>query len=195
MKKSTKKTIMALSIVLIFGLSSIAFFFTGITGYGAQQQSQEFKPLTTNVVEGKLDPLYKETYVNNGYTWVEFYYGDKQNIFMSFMDSLPSSFTTPTGQPQIVVQKFNETYANESIYFIMTSNYGVEKFSGDEADKMFDVLCRLLTFTPIECSFNNLTASGNAAEANSNTNITANVINSENEINNTINMTTNSSKI
>jgi hypothetical protein len=184
MKKSTKKTIMALAIVLIFGLSSIAFFFTGLTGYGTQQ-TQAFKPLATNVVEGKLSEQYKQTYVQNGYTWIEFYYDPSESMYASIADQLPAAFTTPSGQPQIVVQKINESYANESMYFVVTSNNGIESLSGNETDKMLDVLCRLLSFPPIECGLQNIMAPINETEINTE-------INSTLEVNQTVNTTANS---
>src|SRR3989338_5629545 len=105
MKKSTKKILMALGIILIFGMSSIAFVATGLLG--GTQNTNQFTPLESPVVEGELDPIYESTYVGNGFTWVKFYYTYATQEFLSFMDSFPQSFATPTGQFQIIVQKIN----------------------------------------------------------------------------------------
>jgi len=153
MKKSTKKLLMALGIILIFGMSSIAFVATGLLG-GAQN-TNKFTPLESPVVEGELAPIYESTYVGNGFTWIKFYHTNATQEFLSFMDSLPQSFTTTGGQFQIIVQKINSKYLNETNYMIITSNAGQESFSDVSEQKVFDSLCRLLTVTPIDCTLAN----------------------------------------
>lgn len=151
MKKSTQKTAMALFIVFIFGFSSIAFF---VTSFGGQAQTQhQFTPLSSPVVDGPLDPVYKGTYIGASYTWLEYYYTVPNQDFVSFLDSLPGTFTSPNGQPQMIVQKLNDQYLNYSSYLIITSPAGEDKFSEEDPNKVFDSLCRLLAFKPLECGF------------------------------------------
>lgn len=154
MKKSTKKAVMALIIVLIFGLSSVAFFFTGLTGFQNNQNQNQFTPLTNSIVKGPLPAIYKQTYVQSGWTWIEVYAAEPNTFVDQYIEPLPTTFVTPSGQPQIIVQEFNQTYNNETLYTIMTSSAAEQSFSGADAEKLFSGLCTVLTYQPVECSFN-----------------------------------------
>lgn len=166
MKKSTKKTIAALVIILIFGMSSIAFIVTSAFPGGEQEQ---FQPLTNFVVEGDIDPAYEATYVQNGFTWMKFYYEEADPIFLSFIDSLPATYVTGFGQQQLVVQKINSAYGNSSQYAAISSLQGLEEIENPDEVKLTESLCRLLVVTPSECGFlaiQNLPGQGSSQAAN-----------------------------
>lgn len=160
MKKSTKQLIIVLFIILMFGMSTIAFVVTGIVG-NTQQQQQQFRPLESTVVEGDLDPVYESTYIQKGFTWLKFYYTEADAAFLSFIDSLPSAYTTNNGQTQLIVQKINSAYGSNSNYIIVSSQQGVEELTENDESEIVQALCRLLTVVPAECAFvSNATAIG-----------------------------------
>ncbi len=152
MKKSTKKLMMALGIILIFGLSSISFVATSF--FGGQQQQQQFQQLSSPIVDGEVDLLTENTYVENGFTWIKYYYTETDSEFMPFVESLPQAFPANPGQNQIIVQKINEKYLNETNYVVITSPAGQESFSPDK-NMTVNALCRLLTIAPLECALRN----------------------------------------
>lgn len=137
-------------IILIFGMSSIAFVATNLTG-GHQQR--QFQQLANSVVAGELDPIYESTYVQNGFTWLKFYYTSSGPMFLSFVDSLPSTYTTNSGQIQLIVQKLNYGYAGNQQYVIISSPQGVREIDAPDETKIVNALCELLTVTPAECIF------------------------------------------
>src|SRR3989344_8036878 len=108
MKKSTKKTIMALFIVIIFGMSSAAFVFSGFGGNLGQQD--ELKPLDKYVVDGPINPQLENAYIQNGVTFLKLYHNELiDRRIVSFLDQAPETFTTPVGQVQLIVVKINST--------------------------------------------------------------------------------------
>lgn len=145
MRKSTKKTIMALSIVLIFGMSSIAFVITSFSGFSGAQQD-EFEPLEKFVVEGELKPLIAYEYYQNGFTFLKFYYNDNQYI-SSYVDTLPELFKTNSGHIQLIVEKIpsNETYVD-----IINFN-NEERIYNITDEKISDSLCYILISVPMRC--------------------------------------------
>ncbi len=145
MKRETKKRLMVLAIVLTFAFSSIAFVVTGITGSVTQQ---EFKPLASPVVDGEVDPYTESVYVQNGYTFLKFYYS---NTVPSYINDLPSAMTTANGETQLIVVKIQSTDDLVSI-----SNLdGAVEVKNVTQENIVDTLCKSLIATPIECTFIN----------------------------------------
>lgn len=70
MKKSTKKIVMSLFIILIFGLSSIAYVATSF--FGPKENTQQ-NSVQSYFIDGNIDIQTENTYVQNGYTWIKFY--------------------------------------------------------------------------------------------------------------------------
>ncbi len=151
MKKSTKKIIISIVIILVLGMSSIAFVATGLLGN--TQQQQQSQQLTSPIVKGEVDAATETAYIQNGFTWVKYYYTEKDPSFTFFIESLPQAYPTASGQPQIIVQELNEQYSNETNYVTITSLAGQESFSADPT-KIVSSLCNLLTITPFECLIN-----------------------------------------
>lgn len=141
MKKSTKKTIMALSIVLVFGMSSIAYVVVSFTGGPVQS---EFKPLDNFVVDGELEPTTAYQYYSWGYTFLKFYYTDD---IPDFINSLPDMFMTSDSRVQLIVEKIpaNDTYIN-----IMNFNSEETVYNLTE-EAVYEALCNTLLVTPIDC--------------------------------------------
>lgn len=157
MKKSTKKTMTALIIILIFGFSSIAFVassvFYGGGNSGSGGQSQEFMPLDNFVIEGEIDSFTQDVYVQNGFTFLKVYHTGDEDI--SFVDSLPQLMTTPTGETQLIVQKIPSSVASASIINLQAFETLEEEEITQEA--MFTALCKNLVFTPTDCLLLNIT--------------------------------------
>lgn len=155
MKKSTQKVLMALGIIMIFGLSSIAFVFTG---FGTQTGNEQLKPLDTFVVDGEIDPRLESAYIQNGFTFLKLYYNDSiDNNLLSFVGQAPQYFTTPTGQTQLIVVKIRSpiiTYAR-----ILNINGAVD-LSEPTPDNIFESLCSTLIAPPAECVANRINPSG-----------------------------------
>ncbi len=151
MRKSTQKTLMALSIILIFALSSIAFVFSGFQG--SQTTNTDLKPLENFVVDGEINQNLENTYVQNGFTFLKFYYNESTDSgIVNMISSVPESFTTPSGQQQVIVIKIisQETYAK-----ILNIN-GENDIFNITTDKIFDALCSNLIVMPTECAINAL---------------------------------------
>ncbi|MCX6815334.1 MAG: hypothetical protein NT120_00595 [Candidatus Aenigmarchaeota archaeon] len=153
MKKSTQKTLMAVIIIFVFGGSILSF--AALSFFDTPQTNQQ--QITSNIVNGPIDQSYQSTYVQNGFTWIKFYYTTADQNFISFMESLPSTLTTVNGQPQIILEKINSTYTNETNYIIISNRLGDESFADLSEEKVMESLCRLLTVTPLECGLINIT--------------------------------------
>ena len=151
MKKSTQKRLMAISIVLIFALSSIAFVFTGF-----QQPQQQIKSLDSFVIDGEIDPQVQAAYVEGGFTFLKLYYNTETSAdIIGFADAAPSYFTTPNGQVQLVSQKITSgtTYAN-------IVNYQGDKYVANvTVDSLFSAICARLTVQSTECALRALSVS------------------------------------
>ena len=155
MKKSTKKTIMALVIILIFGMSSAAFVVSSFGGNLSQQQNQ-LKPLDKYVVDGPIDQQLENKYIQGGVTFLKLYKNEHvDSSVISFVNQAPETFLTPSGQVQLIVIKINatENYAN-----IINLN-GENRVDDLSQDKMFDELCKALLSPPTECSIRALNLS------------------------------------
>jgi len=154
MKKSTQKTLMAISIILIFALSSIAFVFSG---FQSGQSTNNLKPLENFVVDGEINQNLENTYVKNGFTFLKFYYNESTDSnILNMINNVPESFSTPSGQQQVIVIKIisQETYAK-----ILNINGENEVFN-ITTDKIFDALCENLIVIPTECAINALNLTG-----------------------------------
>jgi len=154
MKKSTQKTLMAISIILIFALSSIAFVFSG---FQSGQSTNNLKPLENFVVDGEINQNLENTYVKNGFTFLKFYYNESTDSnILNMINNVPESFSTPSGQQQVIVIKIKsqETYAK-----ILNIN-GENDVFNITTDKIFDALCSSLIVMPTECTISALNLTG-----------------------------------
>jgi hypothetical protein len=150
MKKSTKKIVMSLFIILIFGLSSIAYVATSF--FGPKENTQQ-NSVQSYFIDGNIDIQTENTYVQNGYTWIKFYSNGNDNEFLAFVKNLPNTYTIPSGQHQIIVQKMS-TQVDET-YILIESLQGQERV-GPEANSTVDALCKLLTIPPVECALKSI---------------------------------------
>ncbi len=153
MKKSTQKMLMAISIVFIFGLSSIAFVFSG---FGGEQQN-ELKPLDTFIVEGEIDPRLEDAYIRGGFTFLKLFYNDTiDKYIISFAEQTPNTFTTPVGQTQIIVLKIN----SPTNYVKLLNLNGENDIFNLTADDIFNALCLQLLAPPTECVLSAINITG-----------------------------------
>ncbi len=154
MKKSTKKTIMALSIILIFGMSSAAFVVSSFGGNLGQQDQP--RPLDRYVVDGLVDPQLENAYIQSGFTFLKLYKNDQiDNSIVLFFDQTPEIFLTPSSQVQLIVLKINST---ENYADIINLN-GQTRVDDLSQDGIFDALCTTLLAPPTECAIRSLNLS------------------------------------
>jgi len=153
MRKDTKKQVMALFIVLIFGLSSIAFFFTSFFG-GSTQQQNDIKPLEKFVLDGQVDSRVEDAYYRSGFTWMKVYYSDKNDRVYTTVEQLPDLFKTPDGQTQLVVQRLQ---ANSTLISIYSVNGREELLIDADENEIISKLCSVVVLPPADCAFLNQT--------------------------------------
>jgi len=139
---------MAIAIVLIFGLSSIAYVITSFTG---QQPEIKAKILDNFVVDGELSPETEAQYYNLGYTFVKFYYIDLNDV-IPFVDQLPDLFKTTDDQIQLIVEKIQ---SNETYIKIMSLN-GEDTLYNITEEELQKSLCNILLSAPLECVIANM---------------------------------------
>lgn len=169
MKKQTKQRIAALVIVIIFGMSSIAFVFGFLSGT-PQQQNSDLKPLEKFIVEGPVDPRLEEAYYKGGFSWMKFYYTDKTDLLYSSVDQFPDIFKAPNGQQQLIIQKLE---SNESYVYVYSVN-GQEEITAPTEEQLLESVCRILVLPPPDCVFLNQTKTNSNTVINSSSNSTSN---------------------
>ena len=152
MKKDTRQKMMAVSILLIMSLSSIAYVFYDIIG-----QPQQSKPLTSYVVDGEIDQQVEAVYVQNGWTFLKVYNnGTLGQDITSFIDGAPQTFTTSQDQTQLVVQKINSTRS----YAVISNINGESTVYNMTVNDLYLGLCNNLVILPTACVLVGLNLSG-----------------------------------
>ena len=155
MKKSTKKTLMALSIMLVFGLSSVAFVVG--SSFGATQSDTSIEPLTSYVIDGEINPQVEAAYIQGGFTFVKAYYNHNMSQeVMDFVSQTPELFQTPNRQTEIVAQRI---FSSQNYVKIVNTN-GEENILDPTPEKIYDELCLRLVVQPTECAIGALSLSG-----------------------------------
>lgn len=150
MRKSTKKLLMALAIILIFGLSTIAFVATGL--FGTPQQSQ-LQPLEGYVIDRPIDPQLEAVYVQNQFTFLRFYYREKDALY-NYVAQLPDLMPHPGGYVQLIVNRLEAGEPRAEIV-----NLGGSTDVADLTEEgIFSALCGALIYTPTDCLLLNITA-------------------------------------
>lgn len=158
MKKSTKKTLMALGIIFVFGLSTIAFVFLGFGG-SPSASNQQFKPLDSYIIDEPIGPNIENVYIQSQYTFLRFYYKDKDALY-EYAAQLPDIMALPNGQVQLIV---NRLEANETKAEILNLGGNIE-ITDLTSNGIFDALCQNLLYTPTDCLLLNITSQGTATQ-------------------------------
>ena len=145
MKKATKRMLVAIVIILIFGLSSVAFVVGGITGghLGGGQQD-ELQPLTEFVVNGEIDPRLESAYIQGGFTVLKLFY---TQAIPAYTQQLPSMFVTNDNQIQLIV----ENIPSDREYATILNANGVVDLNNTSEESVYDALCSNVLFPPAEC--------------------------------------------
>lgn len=155
MKKETQRTLMSAAIIITFALSSIAFVFGGFFNGGGQVTAKtQSKQLDSYVLTGEVDPQTMQSYVDAGYTFMKLYYNSSidQKIIV-FAEQAPATFTTPTGQNQLYVQKIE----GPTNYVTLVNANGSDDYYNLTQDEIFNALCTRLMAASPECAIQNLT--------------------------------------
>ena len=146
MKKDTKKRLAALIVILIFGMSSLAFIITGISGQNNQPSDTKLQDdLQDYIVEYELDSATRQQIISAGFTLVTYYYTEEKII----VDLYPTKYALNTGQPQIIVEKVKSDKDSMTI----SSSQNTETLENLEDQSIFSVLCKTLIVTPLDCVF------------------------------------------
>lgn len=146
---------MALGIIFIFGMSSIAFVFSGFGGNTNQQNG--LKPLDRYVVDGEIDQRLEDAYIQGGFTFLKFYYNSSADSrLVSFVEQAPELFTTSSGQVQLIVLKI----ASPTTYGRVININVAADIPEINRDTLFDSLCSALLSPPAECVIVRLNSSG-----------------------------------
>ncbi|MDI6721626.1 MAG: hypothetical protein QMD85_04500 [Candidatus Aenigmarchaeota archaeon] len=153
MKKSTKQKIVVIFIMLIFGMSSIAFVFLNISGTG--NTNAETKQLASPVIDEELDPQTESLYLQNGITFLRYYYTDKDELF-DYVSGLPNTLTTANGQVQLVVERIDGSERKVSISSLYGGNGDLDSVT---QESIFSSLCNHLISTPPECALRAINSS------------------------------------
>jgi hypothetical protein len=162
MKKITKQRIGVLLVASIFFMSIISYAIMNVLN----PEEEEKEELKEFVIEGELDPETENEYLGRGFTLMKFYYSDSDMIF--YVDSLPAYLKTNRNQVQLIVEKIesNETYA------LITGPYGEEEVKNVTQTSIFNALCDILLFIPLECGYEEITT-GNITANTTETNTTS----------------------
>ncbi|MFH0948873.1 MAG: hypothetical protein V1802_00110 [Candidatus Aenigmatarchaeota archaeon] len=151
MKKSTKQKIIVLFIVLVFSMSSLAYIISSVTGYGNENQNK-IKPLDEFVIDGEIDKAVEDQYIQNGFTFLKFYYAEADPMFMTYIESLPDMTAISSGQKQLFVQKIESV--NNTI--VISNMNGENELTNITQSAVFESLCETLVMPPIECGLSKL---------------------------------------
>lgn len=152
MRKVTKQRLIVLVIVLIFGLSSIAFIANSFTN---NTQSNQVKPLTYFVIEGDIDQQTEAAYYNGGFTFMKVYTNNTE--IRDFVATLPNQFQTSSGQTQLIVQRYD---SNESYIKITNTQTTEELAENITQQEIIKTLCSTLLVTPLDCALMNANLTG-----------------------------------
>lgn len=146
MKPEDKKKWFALFILITFGLSTIAFVITGLTGSSNffSQQQEQFKPLDKYVLDEDVDPTTENEYLKRGYTLLKFYYADTAPLYL---EALPESLLADS-QIQLVVVRIKD----ENNYARIINFQNNKEITNLTEENMINELCSSLIVTPIECA-------------------------------------------
>jgi len=145
---------MALGIIFIFAMSSIAFVFTG---FGPQPANQ-LQPLDRFVVDGEISPQLENAYIQGGFTFLKFYYDNSsvdKNLVL-FVEQAPELFTTSAGQVQLIVLKIE----SPATYGRIVNINGAVDVPDLNREKLFDSLCSSLIAPPVECVIGRINSTG-----------------------------------
>ncbi len=144
MKKATKQKLVVLVIGIMFLSSSIAFI---VNSAFTQPQQQIQQPLTSFVIDGDIDPAVENIYVQNGFTFLKYYYNSQDINTTIFIESLPQATTTNDNQIQLYVVKIPA----EKEQIQISNFYGSEYLENITRDGIRKALCEKLVSTPAEC--------------------------------------------
>ena len=163
MKKDTKKRLGAFIIILLFGMSSLAYIIVGIGGQGSTNNNDQLqKDLQDYIVEYEIDPDVRQQIISTGFTLVTYYYTEPEVD----VDSFPQKYALNTGQPQIFVEKIKSDKHSITI----SSSQNTETIDNLTDENIFNALCRTLSVTPLDCVLSG--GLGNTTEENIITNNT-----------------------
>jgi hypothetical protein len=144
MKKATKNRLMALSILVIFGFSSIAYVASSFTG-----TQTEAKRLTSYVINGEIDQTTEASYAQNGYTFLKLYYNSTiDSAIVDYLEQAPDMFITVSNEKQLYVQKIPA----ETNYIRITNLNVDTQITNITQDAIYTDLCNYLMVLPTECA-------------------------------------------
>ena len=137
-------------ILLIFGMSTLAFVFLSIVGQTAIPQEETIE---SPVVEKELSPYLESLYIQGGVTFLKYYYTEKDEIY-GYVGTLPGTLTAIDGSTQIVVERIQDSSRRLTIQSLY-DNQDIDILTTKE---IFLALCNHLVSTPPECALNSISS-------------------------------------
>ena len=128
-------------------MSSIAFVVVG--GFGGARQEQ-LKPLESFVIEGDIDPRLESAYLSRGFTFLKYYYKEKDEALENYLDALPELTRTNQNQQQLIIQKI----PSGSDRIIVRGPGGETSITNATEINIFQTLCSTIAVVPFECALN-----------------------------------------
>ena len=135
-------------ILLIFGMSTLAFVFLSIVGQTAIPQEETIE---SPVVEKELSPYLESLYIQGGVTFLKYYYTEKDEIY-GYVGTLPGTLTAIDGSTQIVVERIQDSSRRLTIQ----SLYDNQDMDTLTTKEIFLALCNHLVSTPPECALSSI---------------------------------------
>ena len=149
MKKSAQQKIVVLFIILIFGMSSIAYVINSV-----QNTEQQSIP-SSLILDRELTPQEEAQFIQNGFTSFKFYYTNSTSQdLINYVNSLQETFKTDQGQVQVILQHIS----SDKTQIYLVSNRDEETIDNLTQQNIFASLCKTVTIAPFECMLKNLTA-------------------------------------
>lgn len=165
MKKETKRQIIVLIIVLIFFSSTIAY--VAINAFvPVEQERQE---LNEFIIQGELGQDIETDYLRRGFTILKFYYSSKDEKTEAFLNQVQDSFKVQD-QVQLIIQLINHSYERDNRTFgnfmVITSANAERELVNATLNDIFDALCDVLLFPPVECGLRAIPKENTTGESN-----------------------------
>lgn len=149
MRKELKVRLISLFVAGIMAISVIGGVFFYIDSPGSRNQAEQ---ITGYVVKGNVSESLRQQYIARGLTFIEVHYDSFTEKHLRDIESLPTQLTTPGGSVQAIVVEIESSDPK----IIVESLNGIEEVSFDDPE-MFEKLCRILYYPPVECIAANLT--------------------------------------
>ena len=132
MKQDSKKKLYAYFIILMFMMSTFAFFVFQGGGHGGSQDIRQY------VYENNVDPTFSDYLVRSGFTVINYNYSDI--VKKEYVASVPDKFLTGDDMKQVVVILSESDFE----YLDITSIKGNKILTNISQETIDDTVCEFI---------------------------------------------------